>query len=154
MINDQTGIHVAIVGPIWQQNVLSLWLQAIGQVTSVTCTTDVSSLGFCPEQDLVILVTMDNSSNQSAIQSAIQSGTESSTESLDTQIRFIQQRWPMARLLVLADESNEQAKMVQSEQNIFWLTEASPQKVIAMLGQLLEQYGFTTNDQRSTINGS
>jgi len=135
MINDQTGIHVAIVGPIWQQNVLSLWLQAIGQVTSVTCTTDVSSLGFYPKQDLVILAVMDNSSNQATIKS----GTESSTESLDTQIQTIQQRWPMARLLVLADESNEQAKMCQSEQHVLWLTETSPQKVIAMLGQLLEQ---------------
>ncbi|MEM7533628.1 MAG: hypothetical protein AAF639_15700 [Chloroflexota bacterium] len=141
MTNDQTqlsnpaNMRVAIVGPIWQQNVLSLWLQAVGQVTSVTCTTDVSSLGFCLEQDLVILATMDNSTNQSTIKSS----TESSTESLDTQIQTIQQHWPMARLLILADESNEQIRMCQNEPNVFLLTKALPKQVIAMLGQLLEQ---------------
>ena len=143
MINDQTGIRVAIVGPIWQQNVLSLWLQAIGQVTSVTCTTDVSSLAFCPEQDLVILVTMDKPVSTST--------AESSIESLDTQIQSIQQRWPIARLLVLADKPDEQPEMCPTDQNVFWLTETSPQQVIGLLGQMLKPNASpTTNSQIST----
>ena len=131
MIKDQTGIHVAIVGPIWQQNVLSLWLQAIGQVASVTCTTDVSSLGSCSEQDLVILATIDNSTNEST--------NESRIKSLDTQLQIIQQRWPMARLLVLADKPTRKTTMSSNAPNVFWLTETSPQQIIAMLGQLIER---------------
>jgi len=105
---------VAIVAPIWRQNVLSLWLQVVGKFELVTCTTTFEVLPFYSRPDLVIF--------------------SASSELVGEQVQKIRLMWPETHLVVLADAA--QAELQAAGADVVLSKEFSPKQLLNAIEQL------------------
>ena len=122
-IREPTIKNVAIVAPVWRQNVLSLWLQMVGKIEVVTCTTTFSSFNASLVPDLLIFCAQ--------------------REQIEGQIQTIKQLWPTTRLLVVVEDTKQQSEKekVSKEQamaaDVTWLNEPSAKQLLNVIDDLL-----------------
>ena len=118
---EPTSKKVVIVAPIWLQNTLSLWLQVVGKIEVVTCTTKFEALPFDMGPDLVVF-------------SAAQ-------EQAEAQIQKIKGIWPTARLLVVYEDSKHTSLPLEAPKgrapDVTWLLEPSPKQLLNAINEWL-----------------
>ncbi|MEM7539696.1 MAG: hypothetical protein AAF639_46500 [Chloroflexota bacterium] len=117
-------IRVLIVAPIWQQNVLNLWLQVTGKITFVTSTTsldkiDGSTHAFATAYDWVIL------------------STHAPNVCIDRDIQQIQDTWATAHLVVLVHDEQGSGAAEDTNSDITWVMSDTPAQLVKALGSLL-----------------
>ncbi|MEM7538683.1 MAG: hypothetical protein AAF639_41350 [Chloroflexota bacterium] len=117
-------IHVLIVAPVWQQNVLNLWLQVTGKITFATCATSLNRLDECTDTfaiayDWVIL------------------STHAPDVRLDRDIHQIQDTWATARLIVLLHDAQVSGAAQDTNPDVTWVRSDTPAQLINVLGSLM-----------------
>ena len=105
---------VAIVAPIWLQNVLTLWLQVVGKFELVTCSTTFEAQPLERTPDLVMF--------------------SASIDKLGEQVQKIRATWPETHLVVLADAG--QAELQTAGADVVLSKELSSKELLNVIHKL------------------
>ena len=106
--------RVAIVAPIWLQNVLSLWLQCVGKIEVVICSVTFEPLSSELVPDLLIL--------------------SAEVEPLLVQVEEVKALWPTTYLLVLCDST--EVELLEAGADMVLCQDFSAQQLFEVTSQL------------------